>query len=81
MLILISTILRTYIPNFDGSIFNGDDDLNPIVYDSNGEIIDAFFGTGQSDHHIGFAASIFNIGSSYFNEGYAVINGKQLAHH
>ena len=67
-----------YIPSLDGSIFNGDDGLNPIVYDSNGEIIDAFFGVDASDHTIGFAASIFNIGSSFFNEGYAVINGKDL---
>ncbi len=67
-----------YIPNLDGTVFNGDDGLNPIVYDSNGEIIDEFFGIGASDHTIGFAASIFNINSSYFNEGYAVINGKDL---
>ena len=69
----------TYIPNAEGTVFNGDDGLNPIVYDSNGEIIDEFFGSGQSEFTIGFAASIFNIGSSYFNEGYAVINGKQLS--
>ncbi len=69
----------TYIPNVERTVFNGDDGLNPIVYDSNGEIIDEFFGSGQSDFTIGFAASIFNIGSSYFNEGYAVINGKQLS--
>ena len=68
----------TYIPNVDGSVFNGDDGLNPIVYDSDGAIIDAFFGVGASDHTIGFAASIFNINSSFFNEGYAVINGKEL---
>ena len=69
----------TYIPNVEGSVFNGDDGLYPIVYDSNGEIIDEFFGSGQSYTAIGFAASIFNLGSSYFNEGYAVINGKQLS--
>ena len=67
-----------FIPNVPGTIFNGDDGLNPIVYDSNGEIIDAFFGVDASDHTIGFAASIFNIGGSFFNEGYAVINGKDL---
>ena len=67
-----------YIPSLDGSVFNGDDGKNPIVYDSNGEIIDAFFGVGASEHTIGFAASIFNINSSFFNEGYAVINGKEL---
>ncbi len=69
----------TYLPNAEGSVFNGDDGLNPIVYDSNGEITDEILGTGQSDIIIGFAASIYNVGSSYFNEGYAVINGKQLS--
>ncbi len=68
-----------YLPNAEGTVFNGDDGLNPIVYDSNGEIIDEILGSGQSDSTIGFAASIFYIGSSYFNEGYAVINGKQLS--
>ena len=67
-----------FIPNVAGTVFNGDDGLNPIVYDTNGDIIDAFFGVGASDHTIGFAASIFNLGSSFFNEGYAVINGKDL---
>ena len=67
-----------YIPSLDGTIFNADDGLNPIVYDSNGEIIDAFFGVGASDNTVGFAASIFNINGSFFNEGYSVINGKPL---
>ena len=67
-----------YIPSIDGTIFNGDDGLNPIVYDSDGAIIDAFFGENASDDIAGFAASIFNLNGSYFNEGYAVISGKQL---
>lgn len=67
-----------YLPNVAGSVFNADDNLNPVVYDDNGEIIDAFFGVNQSDITIGFAASIFTIGASYFSEGYAVINGKDL---
>ncbi len=65
-----------FIPNVDGTIFNSDDGLNPIVYDSNGEIIEAFFYTGASEDIAGFAASIFTIGGSFFKEGYAVINGK-----
>ena len=69
---------ESYLPSTDGTTYNADDDLNPIVYDNNGEIIDAFFGVGASDHTIGFAASIFNSGTSYFKEGYAVINGKDL---
>ncbi len=69
---------QTYLPNPGGTVFNGNDNLNPVVYDSTGEIIDAFFGSGQSDYTIGFAASIITVGSRYFDEGYAVINGKDL---
>lgn len=69
---------ESYLPNTAGTEFNEDDNLNPIVYDSNGEIIDAFFGIGQSDNTIGFAASIITVGANYFSEGYAVINGKNL---
>lgn len=68
----------TYLPNAEGTVFNANDNLNPVVYDSNGEIIDAYFGDGQSDYTIGFAASIYTLRSSYFEEGYAVINGKEL---
>jgi len=67
---------ETYLPNASNTVFNASDNLNPVVYDSNGEIIDAFFGIGQSATTIGFAASILTIGASYFSEGYAVINGK-----
>ena len=67
-----------YIPSLDGSELNGDDNLSPIVYDSNGEIIDAFFYPNASDDIVGFAASIFNLNGSNFNEGYAVINGKEF---
>ena len=69
---------ESYLPNTSGTVFNASDNLNPIVYDSTGEIIDAFFGVGQSDNTIGFAASIITVGSIYFDEGYAVINGKDL---
>jgi len=67
-----------FLPAVDGSDLNADDNLNPVVYDSNGEIIDEFFGVGQSNSTIGFAASIFNLNGNFFNEGYAVINGKDL---
>ncbi len=67
-----------YLPNTAGTVFNANDNLNPIVYDDNGEIIDAFFGANQSESTIGFAASILITGASYFSEGYAVINGRDL---
>jgi predicted Zn-dependent protease with MMP-like domain len=69
--------------NVDGSNFNtyinDNDCLNPVVYDSDGSIIDAFFGDGMSDIVVGFAASTIFIGQSYFTEGFAVINGKPLS--
>ncbi|HEB81878.1 MAG TPA: matrixin family metalloprotease [Gammaproteobacteria bacterium] len=69
---------QSYLPNLDLPDYNDNDNLNPLVYDSNGEIIDAYLGQGQSNSTIGFAASILTQGSSYFSEGYAVINGKNL---
>jgi len=67
-----------FIPKSISDTSNSDDGLNPIVYDSDGKIIDAFFGVNQSNNTIGFAASIIAFGSSYFDEGYAVINGKDI---
>ena len=64
-------------PN-DNSVHNDSDGLNPIVYDDDGSIIDAFFGAGQSSSIVGFASSSIYIGSSYFTEGFAVINGRDL---
>lgn len=56
--------------------FADGDGLNPVIYDTDGSIIDAFFGAGQSDLIAGFATSIFLLGGSFYAEGYAVINGK-----
>ena len=68
-----------YIPDpANSTIHNDNDCLNPVVYDSDGSIIDTFFGTGASDTIVGFAASSIIIGQSYFTEGFAVINGKTL---
>ncbi len=65
-------------PNFI-FVHNDDDGLNPIVYDNDGSIIDAYFGVGQGTGSnasvVGFAASSIFIGSSFFTEGFAVING------
>jgi len=71
---------QDYLPNLGTNVYKDDDNINPLIYDSNGEIIDAYLGAGQSDFTIGFAASIINItvDDSHFSEGYAVINGKDL---
>jgi len=74
-----ATNFSRYIPAPFSADHNDDDGLNPIVYDSDGGIIDAFFGTGQGTGPdatvVGFAASSIIIGSSFFTEGFAVING------
>lgn len=74
------TNFTSYIPVPGSStIHNDDDGLNPIVYDDDGSIIDAYFGVGQGTGPdatvVGFAASTILIGSSFFTEGFAVING------
>ncbi len=58
----------TYIPD------SNTDKYNPIIYDDDGKIIDDFFGE-QSNTVLGFAASSVFVGSSYFEEGFMVING------
>jgi hypothetical protein len=68
----------TYIPAGIGAPIPADDGLNPVIYDTNGEIIDTFFGVNQSDEIAGFAASVFFIGTATYNEGFAVINGKNI---
>jgi hypothetical protein len=69
----------SYIPDPDNNaVHNDSDGLNPIVYDADGSIIDAFFGSGQSSSVVGFASSSIVIGGSYFTEGFVVINGKNL---
>jgi hypothetical protein len=69
----------SYIPDpNNNAVHNDSDGLNPVVYDADGSIIDAFFGVGQSSSVVGFAASSILVGGSYFTEGFAVINGKNL---
>ena len=74
------TNFTSYIPDpFNNTIHNDDDGLNPVVYDFDGSIIDAYFGVGQGTGFdasvVGFAASSIFIGASFFTEGFAVING------
>lgn len=52
------------------------DGINPIVFDSDGAIIDSLFGEGSSTSIIGFAWSEDTDGDGYFNEGEAFMNGR-----
>ena len=67
----------TYFGTLNASVSG--DGLNPVVYDSDGSIIDLFFGVGAKNSLLGFAGSAWSysypdfIGT--FTDGRAVING------
>lgn len=65
---------QDYIPIDSGATPKPNDALNPLIYDDDGSIIDAFFGV-QNGTILGFAASSVFIGSDHFEEGFIVING------
>jgi hypothetical protein len=53
------------------------DGINPVIYDTDGTIIDDLLGAGQSAHILGFAGSSYFLAPTcQFTEGQAVINGK-----
>jgi hypothetical protein len=57
------------------NVFN--DHLNPVIYDTDGSIIDLVLGTGASGSVLGFAGSEFSgPPTCTYVEGQAVINGK-----
>ena len=61
------------LANYASYSQNYTDGLNPVVYDSDGSIIDSLFGVGAKSHLLGFAGSHY-VGCQ-FTEGLAVING------
>lgn len=70
------------ISNYDALLPSGasndpslDDNLSPVIYDSDGQIIDDYLYSGASADTAGFAASVYTVGSNAFVEGYAVLNG------
>jgi len=54
------------------------DGINPVIYDTNGTIIDMLLGNGASNSILGFAGSAWSDNGSLcqYVEGQAVINGK-----
>jgi len=52
------------------------DGLNPIIFDSDGAIIEDYFGDGLGNQVIGFAGSAYSLGTGYYVEGLAVLNGR-----
>jgi hypothetical protein len=51
------------------------DGMSPIIFDSDGAITNALFGTGASASVIGFAGSGDSNNDGYFDEGESVMNG------
>ncbi len=64
------------IPDGSQNHPSSSDNLNPMIYDDDGQIVDDIFGIGASNDIAGFAASVYFVGDDKFQEGYAVLNGK-----
>ena len=64
--------------NFEALFSNFSDGLNPVIFDSDGSVIDALLGAGQKNNVLGIAGSAYFIGgpsSGKFSEGRVVLNG------
>ena len=60
--------VSTYFNNFS-------DGLNPVIYDTDGSIVDALLGVGAKSSVLGFAGSAYSTSPCQYVEGRAVING------
>jgi hypothetical protein len=64
------------IGNYSPYLNSSSDGLNPVIYDSDGAIIDALLGSGAKNSVLGFAGSAGVCGTNpRYTEGRAVING------
>ena len=68
------TNFETYMPTLDGSELNDGDNLNPVIFDDDGKIIEQIFGVGQTGL-LGFAGLFTNSETGNFIEGFILING------
>ena len=62
--------ISTYYPN---SAANTSDGLNPVIYDTDGSIIDGIFGVGAKNNLLGFATARF--ANCQYTEGVAFVSG------
>ncbi len=62
--------LTTYYPN---TAANTADGLNPVIYDTDGSIIDAIFGVGTKNNLLGFATTRF--ANCLYTEGAIFVSG------
>jgi len=61
--------------NFSNYLGKYSDGINPVVFDSDGKIIDALFGSGASRSVLGVAGSAYRVSTGTYLEGQAIING------
>jgi len=63
--------------NFNTYLGKYSDGINPVVFDSDGKIIDALFGSGASRSILGIAGSAYRVSTGAYLEGQAIINGSR----
>lgn len=66
------------VANYSSVLGKFSDGLNPVLFDSNGAITDAIFGSGSKNYVLGFAGSAYATGgpsAGKYLEGQAVLNG------
>ncbi len=64
--------------NYAGIFNNYSDGLNPVIFDTDGSLTDAIFGTGAKSSVLGFAGSAYytsGASAGKYAEGRAVLNG------
>jgi len=61
--------------NFSSLLNKFTDGINPVIYDSDGSIVDALFGAGAHNTVLGFAGSGYSSSTARYTEGQMVING------
>ena len=62
--------------NYLSYIYNNTDKLNPVIYDTDGSIIDLYFGAGSKNSVLGFAGSAYSLAPiCQYAEGRVVISG------
>lgn len=55
------------------------DGINPVIFDSDGSIIDSLYGSGASDNIIGFSGSSYDYDAAtgwHYTEGLSLLNGR-----
>jgi hypothetical protein len=61
--------------NYSGYFNSFSDRLNPVIYDTDGSIVDTLLGVGAKNSVLGFAGSGYSSSTCQYAEGRAVING------